>query len=156
LSHCSTFVIAGHETTATTLGWLLYELSAHPEDQRKIWEEISQACLQNTKLSSNEYDSMPFLNAAIKENLRLHPIAPTLMRRAVQDDCLPLSEPIITKDGKILKGIPIPEGQTIHCSIYMYNRLPNIWGPDADQWNPNRFIGDRAQPRTLLGMYGNL
>ncbi|KAK0438173.1 cytochrome P450 [Desarmillaria tabescens] len=151
-----TFVVAGHETTATTLGWLLYELAAHPEDQNKIREEISQARLQNAKLSSNEYDSMPFLNATIKENLRLHPIAPTLMRRAVQDDSLPLSEPIITEDGKILKDIPIPKGQTIYCSIYTYNRLPSIWGPDADQWNPNRFIGDVTQPRTPLGMYGNL
>ncbi len=65
-SHCSTFVIAGHETTATTLGWLLYELAAHPEDQNKIREEISQGRLQNGKLSSTEYDSMTFLNATIK------------------------------------------------------------------------------------------
>ncbi|PBK70225.1 PAH-inducible cytochrome P450 monooxygenase PC-PAH 1 [Armillaria solidipes] len=152
----ATFVIAGHETTATTLGWLLYELVAHPEDQNKIREEISQGRLQNGKLSSTEYDSMPLLNATIKEALRLHPIAHTLMRRTVQDECLPLSEPIITKDGKVLKYIPIPKGQTLLCSIYTYNRLPSIWGSDADQWNPNRFINDRAKPQAPLGMYANL
>ncbi|KAK0229312.1 cytochrome P450 [Armillaria nabsnona] len=151
-----TFVIAGHETTATTLGWLLYELAAHPEDQNKIREEISQGRLQNGKLSSTDYDSMTFLNAAIKEALRLHPIAPTLMRRTIQDECLPLSEPIINKDGKILKYIPIPQGQTLLCSIYTYNRLPSIWGSDADQWNPIRFINDRAKLQAPLGMYANL
>ncbi|KAK0445331.1 cytochrome P450, partial [Desarmillaria tabescens] len=109
--HCSTFVTAGHEMTATTLGWLLYELATHPEVQNKAREEILQARLRNGKLSSNEYDLMPFLNAPIKEILHLHPIGHTLIRRAVQDDCLPLSEQIITKEGKILKDIPIPKGQ---------------------------------------------
>ncbi|PBK85490.1 cytochrome P450 [Armillaria gallica] len=155
-SHCSTFVIAGHETTATTLGWLLYELAAHPEDQNKIREEISQGRLQNGKLSSTDYDSMTFLNATIKEALRLHPIAPTLMRRTIQDECFLLSESIITKDGKVLKYIPIPQGQTLLCSIYTYNRLPSIWGSDADQWNPDRFINNRAKPQAPLGMYANL
>ncbi|KAK0460771.1 cytochrome P450 [Armillaria novae-zelandiae] len=152
----STFVFAGHETIATTLGWLLYELAAHPEDQNKIREEILQSQLQNQKFSSTEYDSMIFLNATIKEVLRLHPIAPTLMRRAVQDECLPLSEPIITRDGKVLKYIPIPKGQTLLCSIYTYNRLPSIWGSEAGQWNPNRFMDDRTKPPASLGIYANL
>ncbi|KAK0227577.1 cytochrome P450 [Armillaria fumosa] len=169
-----TFVFAGHETIATTLGWLLYELAAHPEDQNKIREEISQVQPQNGKLSSTEYDSMSFLNATIKEGLRLHPMAPTLMRRTVQDECLPLSEPITARDGKVLKYIPIPKGQTLLCSVYIYNRyefqflivdtvrlnhttrLPSIWGSEAGQWNPNRFMNDRTKPRASLGMYANL
>ncbi|KAK0210011.1 hypothetical protein DFS33DRAFT_250589 [Desarmillaria ectypa] len=80
---------------------------------KKKRKEILQAemrRLQNGEHSSTEYNVMLFLNATIKEVLRLHPIAHTLMRRAVQDDCLPLSEPIITKDGKALKDIPIPKG----------------------------------------------
>lgn len=122
--------------------------AAHPEHQSKICEEISQGHPQGVKLTSVEYDSMQFLNATIQEVLRLHPIAHTLMRRAVQDDCLPLCEPIISKDGNILKEIPIAKEQTLLCSIYTYNWLPRIWSSDADQWNPNRFINNRTKPQT--------
>ncbi len=57
-----TFIFAGHDTTAAAVGWLLYELSAHPADQIKIREEI----LRTSALSLGEYNSMPLLNAAIK------------------------------------------------------------------------------------------
>ncbi len=55
-----TFVIAGNETSSTSLSWLLYELAVHPERQSIIRAELKQ---------SNDYDSMPFLNAAIKVSM---------------------------------------------------------------------------------------
>ncbi|KAK0435452.1 cytochrome P450 [Desarmillaria tabescens] len=134
---CSrTFVIAGHETSSTSLSWLLYELAVHPEHQSIIRAELKQ---------SNDYDSMPFLNAAIKEALRLHPIAHSLIRTAPRDDVLPLSE------GRTLA---IPKGQTLVCSAYLYNRLPSLWGDDAEEWNPGRFL-DKTLP-VSLGVYANL
>ncbi|KAK0199310.1 hypothetical protein DFS33DRAFT_1369159 [Desarmillaria ectypa] len=57
-----TFVISGPETSSTSLSWLLYKLALHPEHQSVIHAELKQ---------SNGYDSMPFLNTAIKESLRL-------------------------------------------------------------------------------------
>ncbi len=53
------FLLAGHETTASTLSWLLYELAAHPEHQAIIREEVKHSY-------HDDYDSLPFLNAAIK------------------------------------------------------------------------------------------
>ncbi|KAK0442279.1 cytochrome P450 [Desarmillaria tabescens] len=131
-----TFVIAGHETSSTSLSWLLYELTVHPEHQSIIRAELKQ---------SNDYDSMPFLNAAIKEALRLHPIGHSLIRTAPHDDVLPLSE------GRTLA---IPKGQTLVCSAYLYNRLPSLWGDDAEDWNPGRFL-DKTLP-VSLGVYANL
>ncbi|KAK0432608.1 cytochrome P450, partial [Desarmillaria tabescens] len=134
---CSrTFVIAGHETSSTSLAWLLYELAVHPKHQSIIRAELIQ---------SNDYDSMPFLNAAIKEALRLHPIVHSLIRTAPHDDVLPLS------GGKTLA---IPKGQTLVCSAYLYNRLPSLWGDDAEEWNPGRFL-DKTLP-VSLGVYANL
>ncbi len=61
------FVIAGHDMTANTMAWLLYELSLHLEDQAKICEEIAQTKLNvQEALTSNDYDSMVWLNACIK------------------------------------------------------------------------------------------
>ncbi|SJL18979.1 uncharacterized protein ARMOST_22584 [Armillaria ostoyae] len=131
-----TLIIAGHETSGTSLTWLLYELAVHSEHQSIIRAELKQ---------SNEYDSMPFLNAVIKESLRLHPVVHSLMRTAPHDDILPLS------GGKTLT---IPKGQTLLCSAYLYNRLPCLWGDDAEEWNPVRFL-DKALP-VSLGVYANL
>ncbi|KAK0442282.1 PAH-inducible cytochrome P450 monooxygenase PC-PAH 4 [Desarmillaria tabescens] len=133
-----TFLIAGHETTATTLSWLLYELAAHPEHQSIIREEVKHSY-------HNDYDSLPFLNAAIKESLRLHPFSHTPTRVAPYDDVLPLSGS---------KTVAIPKGQTLLCSVYLYNRLPSIWGDDVEEWNPARFL-NKSVP-VSLGVYANL
>ncbi|KAK0197860.1 cytochrome P450 [Armillaria mellea] len=133
-----TLIIAGHETSGTSLTWLLYELAVHSEHQSIIRAELKQ---------SNEYDSMPFLNAVIKESLRLHPVVHSLMRMAPHDDILPLS------GGKTLT---IPKGQTLLCSAYLYNRLPSLWGDDAEEWNPARFL-DKTLPVSLaFGMLSRL
>ncbi len=65
----STLTFAGHETTASTLTWLLYELCNHPEHQKRIRQEIAEVRTRvgaEDDLSSTDYDSMPFMNAAIK------------------------------------------------------------------------------------------
>ncbi|KAK0442246.1 cytochrome P450 [Desarmillaria tabescens] len=131
-----TFVTAEHETSSTSISWLLYELAVHPEYQSRIRAELKQ---------SNDYNSMPFLDAAIKESLRLHPNVHSLMRTAPHDDILPLSE------GKTLV---VPKGQTFTCSVYLYNCLPSLWGDDAEGWNPARFFNTTLS--VSLGVYANL
>ncbi|KAK0493367.1 cytochrome P450 [Armillaria luteobubalina] len=156
-SQLATFIVAGHDTTANTMAWLLYELSLHPEDQTKIRDEIVRTKANAAgALTSNDYDSMTWLNACIKEALRLHPLAYGLFREPAQDDVLPLAEPIITSDGKLCSQIPIRKGQVVMTSIYSYNRLPSVWGDDAEDWNPNRFLDGRDGKQISLGVYANL
>ncbi|KAK0460556.1 cytochrome P450 [Desarmillaria tabescens] len=132
---------------ASTLAWFLYELGVHPEHQARIREEI-EAC-QGEILSLADYDYMPFLNAAIKEVLRLYPTIHSLVRMPSRDEVLPLAEPIITQDGRILNEVPVSKGQTVIASLYIYNRMPNIWGKDAGQWNPERFLDDEKKQGPL-------
>lgn len=64
-----TFVFAGHETSASTLSWLLYELSKHPEQQERIRQEIAEVRSrypERGELTSQDYDSMKYANAVIK------------------------------------------------------------------------------------------
>ncbi|KAK0186148.1 cytochrome P450 [Armillaria mellea] len=153
-SQLATFTFAGHDTTSNTISWLLYEISRHPGVQLRIRSEISK--MRERDPSSSDYDSMPVLNAAIKETLRFHPFIATLNRISSKDDVLPLSRPVHLSDGSAISEIPIPKGQVVSVSIYTYNRLPSLWGEDADKWNPDRFLRPQSQKQTSLGVYANL
>ncbi|KAK0214204.1 cytochrome P450 [Armillaria fumosa] len=160
-SQLGTFVLAALDTTASAISWLLYELSRHPEDQMKLREEIA---IVKSKapgvLTWDDYDAMAWLNAVIKEVLRYHPSASGFFHEASQDDVLPLAEPIITSDGKSCSEIPISKGQVISASVtaflLVFARLPSVWGDDAGEWNPCRFLEDRGNKRESLGVYANL
>ncbi|PBK86225.1 cytochrome P450 [Armillaria gallica] len=151
-SQLATFIIAGHETTAGTIAWLLYELSRHPDVQMTVREEIAIAKSNAPGvLTWDDYDAMVWLNAVIKEVLRYHPLLHGLRREASQDDVLPLAEPIITSAGELCSEIPISKGQVIFASV-----LPSVWGDDAAEWNPCRFLEDRGIQQESLGAYANL
>ncbi|THU96525.1 cytochrome P450 [Dendrothele bispora CBS 962.96] len=162
LSQMGTIILAGHETTASTTTWMLYELARHPEDQRRVREEIQEVWKRKREagedvdegLNSNDYDSMEFFNAVLKETLRLYPIVIALFRCSDRDDVIPLDEPIISASGEKLKEIPVGKGQRVHINITGYNKLKSVWGPDAHTWNPERFLD--MKKGTTLGVYANL
>ncbi|KAK1226670.1 hypothetical protein PQX77_010349 [Marasmius sp. AFHP31] len=156
LSQMATVIFAGHETTAFTMNWVLYELSKNPKDQEKLLQEIAHIREQNGndgEFVAKDLESMVFLNAVIREALRLHPILPELVREAVVDDVIPLDLPVVDASGSVLREIPVTKGQRIVSSVYNYNRLKEVWGEDAEDWRPERFLD--ARPPTL-GIFGNL
>ncbi|THV07077.1 PAH-inducible cytochrome P450 monooxygenase PC-PAH 1 [Dendrothele bispora CBS 962.96] len=163
LAQMSTMILAGHETTGSTSIWLFYELAKRPEYQERIWNEIEEVRRKKEErgenreenFTPNEYDSMPFFNAIIKEVLRFHPIAISLFRNPDRDDVIPLQEPIMSLTGEKLTEVPVKKGQRIHIHIPTYNRLKCVWGEDAEKFNPERFLLDEKRG-TMLGMYANL
>ncbi|KAK0184243.1 cytochrome P450 [Armillaria mellea] len=270
-SQLATFIVAGHDTTAGAIAWLLYEMSRHPEVQTKVREEIVIAKSKAPgALTWADYDAMTWLNASIKEVLRYHPLAYGLFREAAQDDVLVrcgitshLSfyqhaeinatailfryiirsfvviwgissssihtccvEPVVMRlqssakrnttgstqifytfpissflisifgmmpdchiptsfyqhteinamailfsvalnfsqayfsspclNGQLCSEIPISKGQIIFASVYTYNCLPSVWGDDATEWNPHRFLEDWGIKQESLGAYVNL
>ncbi|KAF8509096.1 cytochrome P450 [Gautieria morchelliformis] len=162
LAQLTTLFLAGHETTASTTTWALYELSRHPDFQTKIREEIKATRAQasqrgDRELSVADLDSMPYLLALMKETLRYHPIVSSMLRSAGRDDVIPLATPLKTRTGEIITSIPVSKGQHINISISGYNRLKSLWGDDADQWRPERFLeGVVGNQKTGLGVFANL
>ncbi|KAK1219641.1 hypothetical protein PQX77_017631 [Marasmius sp. AFHP31] len=157
LSQMATIIFAGHETSASSLNWILYELARHPEYQEKIYQEIKDLREQTRNeqdLSSIDVEGLTYLNAVIKESLRLHPIVPELVRQAEVDDVIPLDYPIIDASGAPLNAVPVVKGQRVVVSIAQYNRLKEVWGEDADEYNPERFVNIKTP--TTLGVFGNL
>ncbi|KAH7927052.1 cytochrome P450 [Leucogyrophana mollusca] len=161
LSQMATLILAGHETTASTMSWLLYELARHPEDQQTMREEIAafRRTIQargGNDFGTSDFEAMPFTNAVIKETLRLYPIAHNFNRYADRDDVIPLAQPVVLKTGKVASEIHINKGQAITVSVVGYNRVPSVWGDDAHEWNPRRFLDTKEARQTSVGVYANL
>ncbi|KAF8518880.1 cytochrome P450 [Gautieria morchelliformis] len=162
MAQLKTVMIAGQETTASTLSWAFYELSRHPGFQSRVREEIKTTRAQaaqrgNGELTIADLDSMQCLLSVMKETLRYHPILTILSRVAGRDDIIPLSAPQTTKTGEVVTSITVSKGQRVLISIGAYNRLPSVWGDDADVWRPERFLeGVNAKQQTGLGVIANL
>ncbi|OSD01334.1 PAH-inducible cytochrome P450 monooxygenase PC-PAH 4 [Trametes coccinea BRFM310] len=143
LAQMYTLTLAGHETTATTLSFLLYELARHPEYQARMRQEILEARAQASARGKSDFtweelDGM------------------TLCTNAIKDDVLPLAYPIMTADGSMVSEIPLRKGQIVNTSFAMYNRLPQVWGADAEEWNPDRFAAIDGNKQTYVGVFANL
>jgi cytochrome P450 len=125
-----TFLGAGHETTATALQWAVYALCKNPDVQTRLRDEIrtNLPSLDNpTPISAAAVDNLPYLNAVCNEVLRFHPSVPMTIRKAVRDTSL--------------ADTFIPKDTTFTICPQILNRLEELWGPDANEFNPDRFMG---------------
>ncbi|KAF9047357.1 cytochrome P450 [Panaeolus papilionaceus] len=161
LAQVRTLLLAGHETSATTLCWVLLELARHPDIQEKLRQEIRETERNihergDADFTANDFESMRYLVAVIKESMRFHPALYHNYRQAVNDDVLPLSKPIITTDGKKLTELPIPKGTKTILSIAAYNRNTELFGEDAHIYNPDRWLERTERKGPALGVHGNL
>jgi len=157
-----TIMVAGHETTGSQLCWMLYELARHPEVQDRLRAEIETMLQRANARGGQEYvmadlDGMAYTLAVLKEGLRLHPVIYVSFVAPKQDDVLPLSKPIRTTDGRMISEIPVRAGQFVHLSLAGYNRLKDVWGDDAHDFRPERWLtGDGPGKDTQFGLYSNL
>ncbi|OCK81565.1 putative P450 monooxygenase [Lepidopterella palustris CBS 459.81] len=127
-----TFLAAGHETTSSALTWTTYLLSLHPKIQTRLRKEIHTALPSlaspidpNLDLPSL-LESLPLLNAICNESLRLFPTIPATSR-------------VSTRNTTIC-GHFIPAGTLCFMSPWAVNRSPSLWGPDAEEFRPERWI----------------
>ena len=79
-----------------------------------------------------------------------------MTRAAVQADVIPLSKPIHSKSGDTISEIPISAGQSVLISVCAYNRLVDVWGEDAQEFNPMRWIDNLTEKEVKVGVYSNL
>ncbi|KAL1703386.1 cytochrome P450 [Schizophyllum commune] len=87
-------------------------------------------------------ERLPYLDAVVQESLRLCPPFHGTIRVATQDDVIPVSSPVVLKDGTIIlegEGVEIRKGSYIHIPIEGLNQHESIWGVDARDFNPDRW-----------------
>ncbi|KAI6007546.1 cytochrome P450 [Pisolithus orientalis] len=162
-SQMRVILFAGHETTSNSIGWALLEMSRAPEIQSRLRSEIRQhksavRARGDTQFTASDLDNMPYLNAVVKETLRYHCVLPQVFRMASQDYLLPLSQPITTESGELMHEILVPKGTQILASVAAYNRNKDMWGEDADVFNPDRWLDGIAKDKkeAAVGVYSSL
>lgn len=124
-----TFVVAGHETVASSIIWAIYMLCRYPDMQAKLRQEVRERLPSIdtlTTISSVDIDQMPYLNAVCSEVLRYWAPTPISLREAAVDTTI--------------QGIRVPKGTRILLDMIAYNRDVELWGPDAMIFNPDRWL----------------
>nr|XP_020725360.1 phylloquinone omega-hydroxylase CYP4F11-like isoform X4 [Odocoileus virginianus texanus] len=137
-AEADTFMFEGHDTTASGLSWVLYNLAKHPEYQERCRQEV-QELLRDRKTKEFEWDDLaqlPFLTMCLKESLRLHPPVTIISRCYTQDTLLP--------DGRV-----IPKGVICLINIAGTHHNPSVW-PDPEVYDPFRFEPENIKGRSPL------
>lgn len=120
------FLIAGRDTTAQALSWTLFCLSQHPDAEARARQEVIEIC----GIRGPAYEDMPqlcYLQAVISEALRLYPPVHVDLKRALHNDTWP-------------DGTFVPSGTQVAYDIYSMGRESSIWGEDAKEFRPERWL----------------
>ncbi|KAI0123926.1 cytochrome P450 [Xylariales sp. AK1849] len=135
---CGQNMAAGSDTTAISLSAILYYLLKHPDCFQKLRDEIdelqSAGKISETYITFKESQDMPYLQAVIKEALRMHPATGLPLERAVPPGGITISAQFF------------PEGTIVGINTWIEHRNPNVFGGDADMFRPERWsTKDREQ-----------
>ncbi|KAH9952184.1 cytochrome P450 monooxygenase [Amylocystis lapponica] len=158
VAQISELVLAGVDTTSNTLCLILHLLAQHPDAQERLRNEIVDA--QNGKdLPYDDLMRLPYLDAVCRESLRLHPLATSIARTPETDMVLTLSEPIRGIDGTLMHDVSVPKGTLIFIGVIGSNCNKHVWGEDAFEWKPERWLTPLPSTVTdahIPGVYANL
>ncbi|KAI7890517.1 cytochrome P450 [Mucor mucedo] len=128
-------VIAGRDTSAQTIAWFCYSVMNHPQVQEKLLEEIEQFITddieQDTVALYEAIQKMKYAHAVLYEVLRLYPSVPSNRRQALNDDLLP-------------DGTHVKKGDEVIFQPFCQGRHEKVWGPDAKQFKPERWINSEG------------
>jgi cytochrome P450 len=141
------FMVAGHDTTATTLAYAMWELGRHPHIQRRVAHEVT--ALGDRALTSDDVTGLSYTVQVVREALRLCPPVAVAGRTAMRD---------IAVD-----GYRVAAGSMVLVGVFGMHRDPALW-PDPLTFDPERFNADNlsrldrwqyipfgAGPRTCIG-----
>jgi len=154
LAQVPTFTVAGHETSSNATSWCLYALARDPRIQKKLREEIWSVGSESP--SMDELQALPYLDAVLRETMRIHSPVPFSIREAVKDDIIPLNAPFTDVNGQVHDSIHIKAGALIEIPILPFNRSKELWGEDAFEFKPERWESIPEAVHTIPGVWGNI
>jgi sterol 14-demethylase len=123
-------MFAGHHTSSGTASWAMIELLRHPEVMADVVAELDELYADGSEVSFQALRSIPVLESALKETLRLHPPLVILMR--------------VVQEEFDLLGHPIPAGTVVAASPRVSNRIEDDF-PKADEFDPGRYVDPRQE-----------
>ena len=153
-------LLAGRDTTASLLGWLFFILARHPDHYAKLRAAILDdfgpySAAADENLTYVSLKNCQYLQHCLNETLRLYAVVPFNSRSAVRDTTIPRGG---GPDGQ--SKIFVRKGEQVDYSVHVMHRRKDIWGPDADEFRPERWVGRKpgweylpfnGGPRICLG-----
>ena len=139
-----TMLVAGHESTATWLSWVVYRLLQNPDVLARAQAEVASVIgngSEGPELTAEQIAELSYLDAVIKETARLNPILPIVIRY--------LEAPTRIGD------CDLPAGCLVSPCIYLTHRRPDVW-PEPETFKPERFVDKRVDPYTFFPFGGGL
>ncbi|KLO20137.1 cytochrome P450 monooxygenase pc-1 [Schizopora paradoxa] len=131
-------MIAGRDTTASTLTFAVYCLAMYPEILARLRQEVLTKVGTERHPTYDDLRDMKYLRAVINETLRLYPPVPFNSRCSVNATTLPNNKPGA-------KPFFMPAKTRCLYSVLLMHRRKDLWGPDADLFDPDRFLDSRLQ-----------
>ncbi|CDO71862.1 hypothetical protein BN946_scf184940.g9 [Trametes cinnabarina] len=118
---------AAYETLAGVMSWWALAMVLYPDIQKKAQAEIDSVVGRSRLPSVEDLDKLVYVRAMLKEALRWHPVGPLgLQHRSTEDD--------------VYEGYFIPKGTICIANVWAINRDPALWGRDADEFRPERYL----------------
>ncbi|CAI0455489.1 unnamed protein product [Linum tenue] len=131
--------VAGTDTTAMTIEWAMTELVRNRGAMNKLREELKREVLfpplpGEPLINESVAAQLPYLNAVVKETMRLHPVGALLLPHRAAESCE-------------VMNYMIPAGAQVLVNVWAIGRDPTIWGDDSASFRPERFIGSKVDFR---------
>ncbi|XP_042062162.1 cytochrome P450 81Q32-like [Salvia splendens] len=124
-------MLAGTDTSATTIEWAMSALLNHPDKMEKARKEIDRVIGTDRILNESDLPKLPYLQNIINETFRLFPATPMLVPHEAAADCK-------------IAGYDIPRGTIVQVNAWAIHRDPHVWD-DPESFKPERF--EAAEPR---------
>jgi len=160
IGQMNTFIFAGHDTTTGAISRIIHQLALNQDVQTKLREEVTAARREHGDLEYDILMGLPYLDAVCRETLRVFPPVSTLTRTTRKDIVMPLLWPIKSVDGKTeIREIPLKKNTNVLISVLNANRSKAIWGEDAEEWKPERWLKplpESVAKAHLPGVYASM
>ncbi|KAM4123469.1 hypothetical protein ACJW30_01G162300 [Castanea mollissima] len=118
--------VGGTDTTYSVLEWAMTELLRHPRTMKKVQNEVRGITSHKKGITEDELEELQYLDAIIKETLRLHPTIPLLFPREANRDVQ-------------IQGYDIAVGTQVLINAWAIGRDPGLWD-NPEEYQPKRFL----------------
>jgi cytochrome P450 len=139
IGNVSTMLLAGEDSTATALAWLILLLSRHPEALRRVQDEVLRVAPTADDLGIEQMDNLDYLDACIQESMRLKPPAPFVPLQAVRDT--------------VIDDVRVPAGSYLWC-VLRHDSVSDQLVRNAKSFDPQRWL-DGEGPKNLSIPFGS-